>query len=106
MKRISILTLIFLTCFALAAWPQAQTQTKYQQYKLHDLGTLGGPDSVNSFFVISLTNKGVIGSAQTAASDPFNPNCCLLYTSEADSTGPISTSPPSPMPPMRMSTTR
>lgn len=75
MKRISILTLIFLTCFALAAWPQAQTQTKYQQYKLHDLGTLGGPDSVNSFFVISLTNKGVIGSAQTAASDPFNPNC-------------------------------
>jgi hypothetical protein len=39
MKRISILTLIFLTCFALAAWPQAQTQTKYQQYKLHDLGT-------------------------------------------------------------------
>jgi probable HAF family extracellular repeat protein len=75
MKRISILTLIFLTCFALAAWPQAQTPTKYQQYKLYDLGTLGGPDSNISFFVISLTNKGAIGGAQTAAPDPFNPNC-------------------------------
>jgi probable HAF family extracellular repeat protein len=75
MKRISILMLIFLTCIASAAWPQAQTQTRYQQYKLYDLGTLGGPDSVLSFFVISLTNKGVIGSAQTAASDPFDPNC-------------------------------
>jgi probable HAF family extracellular repeat protein len=75
MKRISILLLVFFACFAVAAWPQAQTQTKYQQYKLYDLGTLGGPDSVNQFFVISLTDKGVIGGAQTAAADPFNPNC-------------------------------
>lgn len=75
MKRISILLLVFFACFAVAAWPQAQTQTKYQQYKLYDLGTLGGPDSVNQFFVISLTNKGVIGGAQTAAADPFNPHC-------------------------------
>lgn len=75
MKRISILMLIFLTCFALAAWPQAQTQTNYQQYTLYDLGTLGGPDSILSFFVISLTNKGAIGGAQTAVPDPFNPNC-------------------------------
>ena len=80
MKRINILMLIFLTCFALAAWPQAQTQTKYQQYKLYDLGPLppqfgGGPDSILSFFVISVTKKGVIGGAQTAASDPFDPNC-------------------------------
>ena len=75
MKRISILTLIFLTCIASAAWPQAQTQTNYQQYTLYDLDTLGGPDSILSFFVISLTNKGVIGGAQTVGSDPFNPNC-------------------------------
>ncbi len=75
MKRIRVLLLVFFACFAVAAWPQAQTQTKYQQYKLYDLGTLGGPDSVISFFVISLTNKGVIGGAQTAAADPFNPNC-------------------------------
>ena len=75
MKRISILMLIFLSCIASAAWPQAQTQTNYQQYTLYDLGTLRGPDSVLSFFVISLTNKGAIGSAQTATADPFNPNC-------------------------------
>ena len=76
MKRISILMLIFLTCIASAAWPQAQTQTNYQQYTLYDLGTLGGPDSILSFFVISLTNKGAIGGAQTAVfPDPFNPNC-------------------------------
>jgi hypothetical protein len=75
MKRISILLLILFTFVATAAWPQAQTPTKYQQYKLYDLGTLGGPDSNISFFVISLTNKGAIGGAQTAAPDPFNPNC-------------------------------
>jgi len=55
--------------------PQAQTQHKHHQYTLYDLGTLGGPDSVNQFFVISLTNKGVIGGGQTAAPDPFNPHC-------------------------------
>ena len=54
MKRIGILMLIFLTCIALTAWPQAQTQTKYQQCKLYDLGPFpprlgGGPDSVLSF---------------------------------------------------------
>jgi len=55
--------------------PQAQTHTRYHQYTLYDLGTLGGPDSITSFFVISLTSKGTIGGAQTAVPDPFNPNC-------------------------------
>jgi probable HAF family extracellular repeat protein len=75
MRRISILLLVFFTCLALAAWPQAQTQPKYQQYRVYDLGTLGGPDSSTSYFVISLTNKGVIGGGQTTTPDPFNPNC-------------------------------
>jgi probable HAF family extracellular repeat protein len=87
MKRISILLLVFFTCFALAAWPQAQTQTNYQQYTLYDLGTLGGPDSILSFFVISVTNKGVIGGAQTAGSDPFNPNCLGPYIYDMIQTG-------------------
>jgi probable HAF family extracellular repeat protein len=67
--------LVFFTCFALAAWPQAQTQPKYRRYTLYDLGTLGGPNSATSYFAISLTSKGAIGGAQTAALDPFSPNC-------------------------------
>jgi probable HAF family extracellular repeat protein len=75
MRRISILLLILFAFLASAAWPQAQTNPKHHQYKLYDLGTLGGPNSSTSFFSTSLTNWGVIGGAQTAAPDPFNPNC-------------------------------
>lgn len=73
MRRISILMLVFFTCFVLAASPQAQR--KYQQYKLHDLGTFGGPSSATSYFAPSLSLRGVIGGAQTTAQDPFAPNC-------------------------------
>jgi probable HAF family extracellular repeat protein len=75
MKRITILMLVFLACFALAAWSQAQTQPKYHQYTLYDLGTLGGPNSGTSYFAISLTSRGVIGGSQTTVADPFCPNC-------------------------------
>jgi len=75
MKRISVVLLVFCTCFALAAWPQATAQHPQHQYKLYDLGTLGGPNSSTTFFATSLTRQGAIGGAQTAAADPFNPNC-------------------------------
>ncbi len=75
MKRISILMLILFTCFVMAAWPQAQTQRKYHQYTLYDLGTFGGPDSSTSFFATSLSFKGAIGGAQTPTHDPFDPIC-------------------------------
>ncbi len=75
MRRISVLMLILLTCFVCAAWPQVQTQRKYHQYTLYDLGTFGGPDSSTSFFATSLSFKGAIGGAQTPAHDPFDPNC-------------------------------
>lgn len=80
MKRISI-ALAFLACFAVAAWPQAQTQKhpRHHQYTLYDLGTLGGPNSTTSVFATSLTRQGAIGGAQTAALDPFNPNCFADY---------------------------
>ena len=43
MKRISILLLVFCTCFSLAAWAQAQNKL---HYTLIDLGTLGGSYSL------------------------------------------------------------
>jgi probable HAF family extracellular repeat protein len=79
MRRISILLLVFFTCFSLAAWPQGQTQPKYHQYAVYDLGTLGGPNSSTSYFAISLSSKGAIGGSQTAVLDPFSPNCLGNY---------------------------
>lgn len=81
MKRISILLLVFFACFAVAAWPQAQTQIhpRHHQYTLYDLGTFGGPNSTTSVFATSLTRQGAIGGAQTAALDPFSPNCFADY---------------------------
>jgi len=75
MRRITILTLIFCACLALPSWSQAQTQPKYHQYTLYDLGTLGGPNSSTSYFALSLASKGAIGGTQTATADPFSPNC-------------------------------
>ena len=82
MKRISIL-LVFFVSFAVAAWPQIQTQThpRHHQYALYDLGTFGGPNSTTSYFATSLTPQGAIGGAQTTASDPFSPNCIADYFS-------------------------
>jgi len=78
MRRISILLLIFFTCFSVAAWAQGQAQarpTTLHQYTLYDLGTFGGPSSSTSYFAPSLSLRGVIGGAQTTAQDPFDPNC-------------------------------
>lgn len=75
MRRISVLMLILFTCFVSAAWSQEQTQRKYHQYTLYDMGTFGGPDSSTSFFATSLSFKGAIGGAQTPDHDPFDPIC-------------------------------
>ena len=43
MRRISILLLLFCTCFALAAWPQAQAQGKHKIIEFEAPGAGTGP---------------------------------------------------------------
>jgi probable HAF family extracellular repeat protein len=56
----------------------AQGQPRHHQYKLYDVGTFGGPDSIASTFAVTLTAAGAIGTADTPAHDPFDPNCISL----------------------------
>ena len=65
--------------------PSQDHKTKHQKYKLIDMGTLGGPNSVIPAppFGTELTNGGsAIAEADTATPDPYAPNClqgsCLV----------------------------
>jgi hypothetical protein len=77
MKSLHLMQLIALTSFAALAVPAqlaAQAPAKYPDYKLIDLGTLGGPHSygsVNGDGFQLLNNSGVVASfADTALPDP------------------------------------
>ena len=53
-----------------------QGKKEHPRYKLIDLGTFGGPASRVEDFQRVLNNRGaVIGVADTADPDPFNPYC-------------------------------
>jgi probable HAF family extracellular repeat protein len=52
-----------------------RSKPDHRQYKLYDLGTLGGPSSWASIFAVALTGAGAIASSDTPAADPFYPNC-------------------------------
>jgi probable HAF family extracellular repeat protein len=59
--------------------PSQDHKTKHHQYKLIDLGTLGGPNG----FIMDLTAEGVaMAEADMSTPDPYAPNCvqddCLL----------------------------
>ena len=52
---------------------------QHTRYKLIDIGTLGGPTSVVGSFTQSVDNRGiVIGAADTAIPDPYDPNCSVV----------------------------
>jgi probable HAF family extracellular repeat protein len=55
---------------------------KHHQYKLIDLGTFGGPDSLFSTPSLVINNRGTVaGLADTSIPDPYDPNCffdCLV----------------------------
>jgi probable HAF family extracellular repeat protein len=77
LKQVAALSLLA----ALTMTPQLFAQDnpnhkpRHHQYKLYDMGTLGGPNSNGSQDAISLTSAGVIGGSDTPAPDPFAPNC-------------------------------
>jgi probable HAF family extracellular repeat protein len=82
--------LLLVYLFALAPWVGAQTTSQsvsqstqedrhkpQLRYRLVDLGTFGGPNSIfaNGLDGI-LNNEGIaVGTANTADHDPFDPNC-------------------------------
>jgi hypothetical protein len=63
----------------------AQATPEWHHYKLIDLGTFGGPDSLVFFIQHVLTENGiVVGVAETNIPDPFttscpSPNCKITY---------------------------
>jgi probable HAF family extracellular repeat protein len=64
----------------LPAQDNANHKPKHHQYKLHDLGTFGGPGSVTAIEIPNLNNSGAaLGLAQTTTPDPYNPNCMDGY---------------------------
>src|ERR1041385_4727211 len=60
----------------LVALPLITHAGQHPRYKLIDLGTFGGPSSRVEDSQRVCNNRGaVIGVADTASPDPFNPNC-------------------------------
>lgn len=59
----------------LTAQDNLHHKSKHHQYKLYDVGTFGGPQSLGSTFAVSLTPAGGIGTSDTPTPDPFSPNC-------------------------------
>ena len=59
----------------LTAQNNSHSAPKHDTYKLYDMGTFGGGSSIPSIFAVSATAAGVIGGAETALPDPFDPNC-------------------------------
>jgi probable HAF family extracellular repeat protein len=64
------------TALAISIQAWAQDGSMHHQYKLTQVGTLGGPDndfsSSSNYFDIQ---GGIVGFAATATADPFSPNC-------------------------------
>jgi probable HAF family extracellular repeat protein len=69
----TLIWVLFITTCA-ASYPQQAPM--HQRYKLVDLGTFGGPDSIVYFVQHILTSNGIVaGDAETNIPDPFAPNC-------------------------------
>ena len=76
-----IVSIIALAALAVPAQLSAQKNQnhKHHHYQFIDLGTFGGPTSVNFAIYPALNNQGtVIGMADTTTPDPFYPNDILL----------------------------
>ena len=55
-----------------------QQPARHSNYKVVDLGTLGGPNSYVTFTPIPMNSMGtVVGTADTRFADPFAPQCLL-----------------------------
>jgi probable HAF family extracellular repeat protein len=77
------LTCIIATLLAVA-WPITMTAQKHHQYKVVDVGTLGGPNSFHSGFAQILNNQGAfVAYADTSTPNP-NPGCFIPFGNAPD----------------------
>lgn len=70
--------ILFVVTMALTllSLPLHAQQNASRRYRLFEVGTFGGPNSVYNVFSRIATNRGVVvGAANTADPDPFAPSC-------------------------------
>ena len=74
--HIATLLLVALVVFSTSLAAQ-QTEHRHQRrYKLVEVGTFGGPNSVYNVFSLIARNDGtVVGAANTSTPDPYSPDC-------------------------------
>jgi probable HAF family extracellular repeat protein len=78
MKSRGLTRIIAMALFALAL-PITMTAQRHHQYKVVDVGTLGGPNSFHSGFAQILNNQGTfVAYANTSAPNP-NPGCFIPF---------------------------
>jgi uncharacterized membrane protein len=80
--RTRIVVLSFFTAVAIPVYVAAQA--KHHQYKVVDVGTLGGPNSFHSGFAQILNNEGAfVAYADTPTPNP-NPGCSIPFGNPPD----------------------
>jgi probable HAF family extracellular repeat protein len=78
MKNTRLTRILAMALFALAL-PITMTAQKHHQYKVVDVGTLGGPNSYHSTLVQILNNRGAFAAyANTSTPNP-NPGCFIPF---------------------------
>jgi probable HAF family extracellular repeat protein len=83
MKSKGLTRIIAMTLLALAL-PITMTAQKHHQYKVVDVGTLGGPNSFHSGFAQILNNQGAfVAYANTSTPNP-NPGCFIPFGNPPD----------------------
>ncbi|MGH9549270.1 MAG: hypothetical protein ACRD3W_07845, partial [Terriglobales bacterium] len=74
--RHATLLLVALAVFSTSLAAQQTGHRHQRRYKLVEVGTFGGPNSVYNVFSLVARNDGtVVGAANTSAPDPYAPNC-------------------------------
>ena len=78
MKSLRLTCIIAMTLFTLAI-PIAVSAQKHHQYKVVDVGTLGGPNSFHSGGAQILNNRGTFVAFANASTSNPNPGCFIPF---------------------------
>ena len=86
-RKLSMVIAIVFAVLAISLQVAAQKYyARHHHYKLIDLGTLGGPDSIIFGLTVPLNNRGMVSScATTSVLDPNYPNINPYFSAPGDS---------------------